>query len=1544
MSIESPATGIGPALAGQAHHPAAGREGAAIRPDAFPLSFGQEGLWFVDQLAPGNAVYNIASAVHLRGRLDEEALARSFSAIRRRHAICRTTFVPIDGRPVQRIGDDDQTVLSIRSVEAVAEDERPAEALRIASQEADRPFDLATGPLLRATLIRLRDDWRVLVVTLHHIIADGWSLGILFRELQTFYAAFAEGRPAALPPLPIQYADFAVWQRQRLQPDALDRHLAYWRTRLRGVPAGFELPTDRPRPPVQTFRGAELFKRVSPSATTALKLLSHREGTTLFTTALAAFQGFLARYTGQSDVSVVCSVANRTRLETEPLIGFFVNLVVIRVDLRGNPSFRELLQRTGQALLEAYEHQEVPFEMVVDALQDRRDPGRPPLAQVGFSFANEPLGGIALPGLTVTQFPPGRRVSKVDLTLFVRDAPDGIVIALEYNTDLFEEQTIRRMLEQFADWLALLVADPDRRLLMVPLLAAEMAASIHLPAERMLRIAPMGSTQRDLYLSHLIAPESRRFTVVIVAELGTGIDPDAWRRAVVGVVNRDDATRTRFFLYKGEPYQFVDREAKGSCRFVDLTAPSSSGVPVQELIDAELDRKYDLHDFETPILQNILVRKPDGAYIGMLVFHHALLDGTSSYHVFGRVIDAYRSHTGGLARPHSSFYSYVADHLAACDTPSTEAFWTARLGGVAPIDCRPVDAGPPARRVDRVALGKEAFDAVKRFCRAHGCSVPSYMLALYGWALSRRFDLAGDIAIYNIVNGRPRQHRATLGCFFQVLPVVLTRDLLDNRTAVSDYIRHVDAYRDGVGPHQPISRLLQNRIARDGRPKFFYNAYYFPELRKPAEDGRVRITAHEVWPEDEVHLIIEEIDHGLELRVHSHGKYFADDRFAERIALASRQLTAGAASLGELRVLLDEEVRALARFNERTIPRAPAPAVHQLIEAQAERTPDRVAVIDTPSMTYGELNRRANRWARALQDRHVGPETCVALLAARGGDFLTAILAVFKAGAAYLPLDPAQPEKRLQQILTQSRSPLIVVGDDLQTAWAAAAQALEAAARPAAVTVRQLDEAATASENLPSRTRPASLSYVIFTSGSTGLPKGAMLEHGGMLNHLATKVEDLALDARDVVAQSASQAVDVSVWQFLAPLLVGGATKIVPDAALHDQPRLFEALRDVTIFETVPSMWRVMLEELSRLGAARPPLSSLRLVIVNGEVLEPELCRRWFSLYPHVPLVNAYGPTECSDDVTHHHMRMPGDCDVARLPVGRPLANARIYALDRGLDPVPIGAPGHLHVGGIGVGRGYLHDPVRTAAAFIPNPFAERPGERLYRTGDRGRLLPDGTVDFLGRLDHQVKVRGFRVELGEIESLLGQHPDVGEAAVTTRTDVTGENELVAYLVPRPARMPTSQQLRQFLRERVPVYMVPFAFVIMERLPLTTSGKIDRKALPRPDAATVHGRAETAAPQTPVEEQVAAVWRQVLGLERLGIHDNFFELGGHSLSATQVVSRIRSVCHVDVPVQTLFEAPTIFELALRITQLQAAQHADITALLEEIATPPGEPGL
>ncbi|HEX3131701.1 MAG TPA: amino acid adenylation domain-containing protein, partial [Thermoanaerobaculia bacterium] len=1028
-----------------------------------PASFGQERLWFLDQLDPGSPAYNMPGAVRLTGRLDVPALAASLDEIVRRHESLRTTFAAGSDGVMQEIAPALSMALPVIDLRALPETLRMEETFRVAEERARRPFDLAHGPLLRAFLMRTADNDHVFGMTVHHIVSDGWSIGVLVTELAALYAAFSQGRPSLLPEPPVQYADFALWQRDWLSGEVLEGELGWWKNQLAGAPGFLPLPADRPRPAIQRFHGRSQRQVLSARREREVQVLSRREGGTPFMVLLAALDALLSRYTGQSDLTVGTPVAGREQPETEGLIGLFLNTLALRVDLSGNPSFRELLARVRETTLDSYTHHHLPFEKLVEELAPERDLSHAPLFQVLLVLQNAPSEPLELPEVTLAPVEVDTATSKFDLVLNATETGEGLSLLWMYNSDLFDDSRIARLRGHFARLLETAVADPGRPISELPLLS-----------------------------------ESER----------------------------------------------------------------------QQLLD---------------------------------------------------------------------------------------------------------------------------WNATNR-----------------SWPLEQGF-----VALF----------------------------------------------------HAQVART--------------------PE----------------------------------------------------------------------------------------------APAVSCMGE----------------TWTYRELADRTRSLAAALAAHGVRPERPVAVLAGRGLDLLTAFLALLECGGVYVPLDPDHPPTRHAQVLRESRARFVLAAKGIDEALA-----LLPDDRPETLSFAGLD-----APFEPWPYEPQRLAYVIYTSGSTGVPKGAMVEHQGMLNHLFVKIEDLGLTSADVVAQTASQCFDISIWQMLAALLVGGRTEIVLDEIAHDPGRLMEetARAGVTVLETVPSLMRVMTEE----AALRGTPVGLRWMIPTGEALPPDLSRRWLELFPQIPLVNAYGPTECSDDVTHHVIRTRPSEDLVNVPIGKPVGNMRMIVADRMLHPLPVGVPGELLVAGIGVGRGYLHDPVKTASAFIPGDG----GERLYRTGDLVRWLADGTLEFLGRIDHQVKVRGFRIELGEIEAALAAHPGVREAVVLAR-EHGGDRRLVAYLVPNEGPLETAA-LREHLGARLPEYMVPAAFVQLDAMPLTSNGKIDRKALPEPEAGPAEER-ELVEPRTPLERYLAGLWRDALKIDRISIHDSFFEMGGSSITGAVLINRLQRELGEIVHVVVLFDAPTVAKMA------------------------------
>ena len=1039
------------------------------RGHTLPLSFAQQRLWLLDQLEPGLAVYNIARAFRITGALDVSALERAFNEIVRRHEALRTTFAAAGGQPVQVIAPHVEIPLPIVSLREGKDGE--AQARQIASEEVRRPFDLARGPLMRAVLLRLTDGAHILLLTIHHIVSDGWSMSVFFEEMAQCYSAFTASRSSALSELPIQYADFASSQREQLQGAKLDGLVSYWKERLKDLPARLELPGDRPRPQIGTYGGATHTFTFDRRLTSDLKAFSRRESVTLFMTLLAGFQTLLYRWAGVEDVVVGAPIAGRPSVETERLIGFFVNTLVLRTSLVGDPTVRELLARVRETALGAYVHQDLPFEHLVELLRPERSRTQTPLFQVMFVLQNVPRREFTLPGLTLTSEHVDTGTAKFDLTVALAETPEGLTGRIEYNTDIFEVRTIERLERHFLALLAGMVDGPERRVSTLELLT---------PGER-----------REL---------------------------------------------------------------------------------------------------------------------------------------------------------------------------------------------------------------------------------------LFDW----------------------------------------------NDTATE-------------------------------------------------------------YPRES--------------------------------------------------------------------------CLHQLFERQVERAPGAVAVVDGgQALTYCELNRGANQLAHRLQAVGVGPGSLVAICVDRSASLIVGLLAILKAGGGYVPLDPRYPRERLTLMMADARVRVLLTDTRLSDCLPVPDGVLR-------LLLDQMDDGSNERDGDPlSLVTAEDAAYVIYTSGSTGRPKGVVVPHRAV-TRLVINTNYISLHSSDVVAQAASASFDAATFEIWGALLHGARLVLIPEHVVISPTDLAAELARTRI--TVLFLTTAVFNMVGR--ECPTAFNTLTDLLVGGEVIDPTSAAAVLTNGGPQRLLNVYGPTETTTFASWHQITEAPDGE-RPVPIGRPLANTRLYVLDRHLQPVPIGTPGEIYIGGDALSSGYLNDPDLTSQRFISDPFSTALAARLYKTGDIGRFLANGNIEFLGRRDHQIKIRGFRVEPGEIQSTLDASPLVRESLVVAREDRSGNRRLVAYIVPAKAHSELIVKLRAFARERLPEHMVPSAWVLLEHLPLTINGKLDRAALPAPDGRHSSTVTPDRPPRDALELDLTNLWEDLLEQHPIGMSANFFELGGHSLLAARLCASIEQAFGTKLPLATFFQAATIEQQA------------------------------
>jgi amino acid adenylation domain-containing protein len=1078
--------------------------------------------------------------------------------------------------------------------------------------------------------------------------------------------------------------------------------------------------------------------------------------------------------------------------------------------------------------------------------------------------------------------------------------------------------------------------------------------------------------QQGLLFHSLLDPASGFYVEQYTCLLEGDLDLDALELAWQQVVDAHAALRGSFHWRDLEkPLQVVRRRVA-----VQLDRQDWRGAPAHEaaqaldaLMAAERARGFDLA--VAPVMRWSVLRLGENRHQLVWSFHHLLIDGWSLQLVLGEVFaryDALRRKVRFAAPAPRPYGDYIG-WLQGQDPRAAEAFWRQSLAGFRwPTRlglCVNAVAEPATAEVMDAEVWRVPADATAAvLARAREWKVTPNALVLAAWTLLlARYADEREVVVGAVSSGRPPELsgvESMVGAFANTLPL---RVPVDPDARVLPWLGEVQARQLQALEYQ-WSSLVEiqgwSEVPR-GTPLFeslfvFQNA---PGTAAPRTFGGVALRDVRFNERTHLPLTLEAwLGDGLTLTLFYDRRRFACDSVRNALQQLATVIEAiprdPDARLRDL-PLLDAEARrrVLVEWNATGPGRWDGPFFPEAFAAQVARTPEATAVNDGRlALSYRDLDRRSSDLARRVREAGVGGGP-VAVCLPRSTNLVIAFIALLKAGCAYLPLDPRYPATRLRHLVEDSGAGLVVTDAGLCVSFASvgvptleidgeAGRAGGAGWAGKAGGAGRAGWAGWAGSEGEQAITPEHLAYVIYTSGSTGRPKGVMLTHGGCANHLHDKVAVLGLTAADVVAQTAPQGFDVSIWQMLAPLVVGARVEVFADEVAFDPTRLLDAVesRGVTVLQLVPSLLRAALEYAGRSAAPAAPLQRLRWMVMTGEALPPDLCRAWFAYRPHVPMVNAYGPTECSDDVTHHVLRDAPAPEELRVPIGRVVSNLRLYVLDGAMRLVAPGLIGELFVGGAGVGNGYLGKPGLTAASFVPDPFGGRPGARLYRTGDQVRQRPDGSLDFLARLDHQVKIRGYRIEPGEIQAVLAEQPGVRDCAVIARSADRQGGRLVAYVVVDPDTAPAASGLRDALRRVLPDYMVPSSFMFLDTLPLTSNGKLDRAALPEPAAARPDVNSSYAPPTTQVEQGVAAIWEELLGLEHLGVHDNFFELGGHSLLAMRLLSRVNERFAVDLMLRQVFDHPTVAGLATAVVeaQLDAMPEEELAMLLDGLEMP------
>jgi amino acid adenylation domain-containing protein len=1042
--------------------------------------------------------------------------------------------------------------------------------------------------------------------------------------------------------------------------------------------------------------------------------------------------------------------------------------------------------------------------------------------------------------------------------------------------------------------------------------------------------------QQRIHLLSQLDPTS--YHVLEAVRLRGRLDVDALESSIAMICGRHEVLRSNFFERRGEPMQKVGTERPRLER-LDIGPCAARKRTAAIRRHAREWLRQPLNIEKEPPLRAQLLRLAADDHALVIKFHHLATDGWSQ-RLFWEEFEAfYRGTPARLPELPIQYRNFVAWQRSWLQTRAAKeqlSYWRRQLEGMIELPLR-TDRPRPELRSGRGArhpltLSRTLSAGIRSFSRAQNVTLFMTLLAAFQCLLSR-YTQHDDIAVASLIANRNRiETERLIGMFANT--IILRTDLSGDPT-FSEVLRRVrrvtlDAYRNQDLPIEEILRSLD--VPRSLDRNALLRVMFILQNALPKTPALPELSAHFVDVDPgtarcDLVLEINDAEECLGGWLEYNTDVFGPDtieRMAAHLLILLEEIVADPeARISRLSLLPKwERSRVLIDWNDTDTRSGRRGNFSERFARQVERAPEAIAVsAGRVRLSYRDLARRSSAIAERLAFEGVGTEDVVGLLAGRGVNFAAAMIAMQRAGIALLPLDPTLPAMRLAQILQHSRTRLVLAGRGGSAVLKRAFSGTSAAARPQVLILEELAQARPRDVGRPVAPAPSSLACVIYTSGSTGVPKGVMIEQRGLFNHLVSKILDLELSASDVIAQTAPQSFVISLWQFLAGLMVGARVHICADDVVRDPARLMQEIgrEGVTVLQIVPSLLREFLARAPHEPAFRA-LGRLRWLISTGEPLSPDLCRDWFRHFPDVPLMNAYGSTECSDDVATHRFAAP-PASLMAVPVGRPVANTRLYVLDSHLQPAPIGVAGELCVGGIGVGRGYLDDSEQTGRRFLRDPFSTRRGARLYRTGDLARWRADGTIECLGRTDHQVKIRGCRIELQEIEHVLTEHPHVHSAIVLAGNDARGEVRLIAYIVAATGRQPDVKALRDFLKTRLPVYMVPAGFIFLDHIPLTAHSKADRPALAAMGGELRPAERTFAAPRNATEEGLVSIWIDVLKIEEIGVFDDFFELGGHSLLAGQVLARVANYFGASLPIRALFEAPTVETLARRVDAAQ-----------------------
>ena len=1489
--------------------------------EGLPLSYAQQRLWFLNQMDPDSIVYNMPAAIRLTGKINPQALEQALNDLIQRHEVLRSNIHSQSGEPVLVIHNSIETPLRCLTVN----DEKALQ--QACDNDAIHSFDLANDALLRCTLVSINDDDHALLINMHHIMSDAWSIQVLIKELATLYIGYAHQQFIRLDDLSIQYADYAQWQRNWLQGQVLDQQLGYWRKTLAGAPSLLSLPTDFPRPEVQSFKG-QLFKgQLDISLVNKLRLLSQENHCTLFMTCLSAYALLLQQHSKQDDICVGIPLAGRSLEGVDKLIGFFINALIIRNDLSANLNLAELLAQTKKQVLSAFAHEHVPIEMLLNELDIERSLAYTPVAQCAFNMItadnslNDLFNASTLP-ISMEMIETEQVVAKFDMQFSLLEIDDRINLSIEYASDLFNEQSIEAFYYGYIHILETMVSEK-------PFSCYTLQKQFNLCENDTTLALPPAID--DMYLSTLARPETLENSMGYGFTFPMEINPEVFKRVIKTIAlnnsmcrayitdnNTVNPTQTaphiRALNNTNAVFSIIPEDAFSidDCySYIDLSDQKLDAKAIKAIAEKNSFSPYSPN--QQTLVYYYLYKLSENNYYFNMACSHLVSDGFGAFNHIDLVAKYYyqlsqQTDDSNIRIIADDVYpSSVKDNLITFDTKASLNFWHERLAGVESLSCQTLNQDKLI--VKHMDLSQEHYRAIKQYCKQHVITPNIYFKAIYAILIKLYTRTESDFVINEYNTGRSKATMPTLGCFFHSQLSLVQHHALN--TNIQKLFKALKSEQKSSRKYLQVSSRQLKRLLPATQVEFSFNYLAFDH--HVFIDG-VRINGDRFTPNaaNSVDFRIQPDSENIDLSIAYNGQLFDDKNFLARFVHISQQLITGQQDdLQQLEYILPEERDAnlLVPNIQSTRYQPNQGLTHQIISNIAIQSPSNSAVIcGDKNISYVELEMQSNAIANLLIQEGVKIGDRVSILLPKRIELITSLLACMKAGACYVPIDTQYPKERINFILEDSASLICITQSD----------AIEhVAGQVKAINVDTVDLHSQTTSAPYIELSPDDPVYMIYTSGSTGKPKAASVYHHSEARLLNWYCQEYNLSHKDRSLVISATGFDLSQKNFFA-LLTQGGTVVFPSSEHYDVNSLLGDIEQhsISVINCAPSAFYPLVELNS--DPSFTNLSSLETVLFGGESIQLQRLQFWINSDNFSTTIsNMYGPTECTDISCSYTLNAQQLVNIIQsdntssftFPLGTASDGVEIALLDESLQRVPPGLIGEICISGPQVGLGYWQQENLTETSFVKNPYASNTtNQRLYKTGDLARVEwidEQWQLIYLGRKDFQVKLRGMRIELGEIESALNQVQTIRDATVLVEND-----ELLAFVLSDHAE---SSNWRDVLLQHLPEYMVPKSLIFLNDWPLTPNGKVNRKALLNIPRSQLSSN-QFIAPRTNLEKDLATLWQEVLGVGDIGIHDNFFDSGGDSLKAVRLVARLEMRFEVKVPVASLFGAQTISQLA------------------------------